>query len=142
DAPLVVDANAPASLPVTLEHFQAIVWRDTQIVDSSGLVEHCELAHGHGFNIEFVSMAQEHGVAHVGDADPHIEMSATYGQNVQLNHSLVALGQPREMRQQYLDFAVGRNFRKSLIVHQERAEKIEVTPDLERMADMRWAGHF
>lgn len=46
------------------------------------------------------------------------------------------------LRQQYLDFAVGRNFRKSLLVHQDRSEQILASPDLERLADLRWAAHF
>src|SRR5690606_18959961 len=82
--------------------------------------------------LEFVSLADQHALAHVGDAEPHIDMAATFGANVQLNHSLVALGQPREFRQQYLDFAVGRNFRKSLLVHKYRADKMLVSPDMER----------
>lgn len=104
--------------------------------------EYLETFNNPCYLLEFVSMAQQHGVAHVGDADPQLEMSATYGQNVQLNHSLVAIGQPREMRQQYLDFAVGRNFRKSLIVHQERADQILDVPNTEALVELRWAGHF
>lgn len=104
--------------------------------------EYLETFNNPCYLLEFVSMAQQHGMVHVGDADPHVEMAATYGQNVQLSHSLVAMGQPREMRQQYLDFAVGRNFRKSVIVHQELAEQIQISPNLELLADLRWAGHF
>ncbi len=87
-------------------------------------------------------MSAQYGLTHVGDSEPHVELSATYGQNVQLNHSLIALGQPREMRQQYLDFAVGRNFRKSVVIHSDRAEHVLISPDLDRLADLRWAGHF
>src|SRR5690606_25394461 len=61
---------------------------------------------------------------------------------VQLFHSLVALGQPRILRQQYLDFAVGRNFRKSLLVHGGRESDIRTSPDMDRLDDLRWAGHF
>ncbi len=104
--------------------------------------EYLEMFNNPCYLLEFVNMADQHGVVHVGDADPHQEMAATYGQNVQLNHSLVALGQPRVMRQQYLDFAAGRNFRKSLIVHQERAGQILDTPNIEALTELRWAGHF
>lgn len=104
--------------------------------------EYLETFNNPCYLLEFVNMANEHGVEHVGDADPHVEMAATYGRNVQLNHSLVGLGQPRVLRQQYLDFAVGRNFRKSLIVHAERAGQILNSPNLEALADLRWAGHF
>ena len=92
--------------------------------------------------LEFVDQAQQHGLTHVGDAEAHLELAATYGQNVQLNHSLIALGKPREMRQQYLDFAVGRNFRKSLIVHQARADEVLNGPDTARLADLRWAACY
>lgn len=104
--------------------------------------EYLEIFNNPCYLLEFVNLADQHNLAHVGDADPYIEMSVTYGQNVQLNHSLVALGQPREMRQQYLDFAVGRNFRKSLLVHKDRADQISTGPNLEKLADLRWAGHF
>ncbi|MGE4336238.1 MAG: methyltransferase regulatory domain-containing protein [Pigmentiphaga sp.] len=104
--------------------------------------EYLETFNNPCYLLEFASLADQHGLTHAGDSDPHVELSATYGQNVQLNHSLVALGQPREMRQQYLDFSVGRNFRKSLLVHKDRADQILVSPDLERLADLRWAGSF
>ncbi|WJJ93293.1 class I SAM-dependent methyltransferase [Neopusillimonas aromaticivorans] len=104
--------------------------------------EYLETFNNPCYLLEFVNLADQYGLTQVGDADPHVEMAVTYGQNVQLNHSLVALGQPREMRQQYLDFAVGRNFRKSLVVHQTRADQVLVVPDMERLADLRWAGQF
>ncbi|WP_397474212.1 methyltransferase regulatory domain-containing protein [Pusillimonas sp.] len=104
--------------------------------------EYLEAFNNPCYLLEFASLASQHGLAHVGDVEPHVEMSATYGQNVQLNHSLVALGQPREMRQQYLDFAVGRNFRKSLVVHQERVQQILASVETEQLAQLRWAGQF
>ncbi len=104
--------------------------------------EYLEIFNNPCYLLEFAAMAQEFGVSHVGDSEPHTELAATFGQNVQLNHSLIALGQPRIMRQQYLDFAVGRNFRKSLLVHEERSEDIATSPDLNKLADLRWAGFF
>ena len=104
--------------------------------------EYLEIFNNPCYLLEFVNLADQYNLTHVGDAEPHIEMSTTYGQNVQLNHSLVALGQPREMRQQYLDFAMGRNFRKSLLVHKDRADQVSTGPNLEKLIDLRWAGHF
>ena len=89
--------------------------------------------------IEFAEAAAQAGLAYVGDAEPQGEMSVVHGQNVQLNHSLISLGQPKLIKQQYLDFAVGREFRRSLFVHQERATGILNTPDLDRLADLHWA---
>lgn len=104
--------------------------------------EYLEAFNNPCYLLEFVNLVDQHGLAHVGDAEPHSEMSVTYGQNVQLHHSLVALGQPREWRQQYLDFAVGRNFRKSLVVHADRGAAIFASPAMERLANFRWAGYF
>lgn len=92
--------------------------------------------------VEFVDAVRQAGMAYVGDADSQSEISSTYGNNVQLNHSLVAMGQPKELRQQYLDFAVGRNFRKSLLVHEERQQSIAIAPVLERLDDVRFASYF
>src|SRR5690606_16786719 len=89
--------------------------------------------------IEFAEAAAQAGLAYVGDAQPQNEISGTYGANVQLNQSLVALGQPKVLRQQYLDFAVGRDFRRSLLVHLERADEVLHTPDLARVTELNWA---
>ncbi|WP_411570911.1 methyltransferase regulatory domain-containing protein [Pectobacterium cacticida] len=104
--------------------------------------EYLETFNAPCYLLEFADLVQQQGMEHVGDAEPQLELSATFGQNVQLNHSLIAMGQPRILRQQYLDFAVGRNFRKSIIVHQARAEQILVKPDIERLVDLRYAGYF
>lgn len=104
--------------------------------------EYLETFNNPCYLLEFVNMADQYSLAHVGDADPHAELSTTYGQNVQLHHSLIAMGQPREVRQQYLDFAIGRNFRKSLLVHAARAGHIPMSPDTDKLSDLRWAGHF
>lgn len=104
--------------------------------------EYLEAFNAPCYFVEFAAAAQQAGLAYLGDAESHSELAQTYGQNVQLNHSLVALGQPKIMRQQYLDFAVGRNFRKSLVIHAEREPEISVSPEMERLRDLRWAGHF
>lgn len=92
--------------------------------------------------VEFADAARRAGLAYVGDAEAQSEMSATYDSNVQLNHSLIALGQSKVMRQQYLDFSVGRNFRRSLLVHEERQSSIAIAPELEYLNDLRFAGYF
>ncbi|WGL29594.1 class I SAM-dependent methyltransferase [Pectobacterium brasiliense] len=104
--------------------------------------EYLETFNSPCYLLEFADMLQQHGLEHVGDAEIHTELAIAYGEHVQLNHSLVAMGQPRVLRQQYLDFAIGRNFRKSIVVHQERAEQVRISPNLERLADLRWAGYF
>lgn len=92
--------------------------------------------------VEFASVAELAGLAYVGDALPQDEISSKFGLNVQLNHSLVAMGQSKIMRQQYLDFAAGRSFRRSLFVKQHQATEIADAPDLGRFPGLRWAANF
>jgi Cyclopropane fatty acid synthase and related methyltransferases len=104
--------------------------------------EYLEIFNNPCYLLEFADMADQHGLMHVGDVEPQTELSAVYGQNVQINHSLIALGQARILRQQYLDFSVGRTFRKSLVVRKERAGEILNSPSIDRLKELRWAGHF
>ncbi|WP_254632531.1 MULTISPECIES: methyltransferase regulatory domain-containing protein [Achromobacter] len=89
--------------------------------------------------VEFANKAVEAGLSYVGDAMPLSEVPLEFGQKVSLSHSLLALGQTKAVRQQYLDFATGRSFRQSLLVSETRAQEIRSAPDLERLADLRWA---
>ncbi len=100
-----------------------------------------------GFNapcylVEFADLAMRNGMSYLGDAYASLESAANYGQNVQLNLSLIAIGQPKLMRQQYLDFLVGQNFRRSLLVHQRRHEEILVQPDFSQATHLRAAAIF
>lgn len=104
--------------------------------------EHLETFNTPCYFVEFANAAQQAGLAYIGDAEAQSELSDTYGQNVQLNHSLVAMGQPKEMRQQYLDFAVGRTFRKSLLMATPPESGIQSTPSLALLGNLRLAGHF
>lgn len=89
--------------------------------------------------VEFAGKAAQAGLAYVGDADPLSEIPLQFGQNVSLSHSLLSMGQPAAMRQQYLDFATGRGFRQSLLIAQHRQPEILSAPDLTRLADLNWA---
>jgi len=92
--------------------------------------------------VEFVDAAQHAGLEYVGDAEAQGELAWTYGRAVQVHHSTTAMGQPKAIRQQYLDFAVGRMFRKSLLTHPENAVSLRMDPDLEHLADLRFAGTY
>lgn len=89
--------------------------------------------------VELAGRASEAGLAYVGDALPHSEVALNFGQGVSLNHSLLTMGQPATVRQQYLDFATGRAFRQSLWINQERAADILGKPDLLRLQALRFA---
>jgi len=97
--------------------------------------EYLETVNTPCYFVEFVQSALDSGLGYVGDAEAQSELPASFGANVQLNLSLVAMGQDRIMRQQYLDFAVGRTFRRSLLTHVERLEEAG-HPNVERLKDL------
>lgn len=92
--------------------------------------------------IEFANTAVQSDLIHVGDAEPEQEIPLTHGYNVALYNSVIGLGQQAVVRQQYLDFAVGRHFRHSMLVHRERAQECLPVPDLSRLESLRCAGCF
>ncbi|OZI60282.1 bifunctional class I SAM-dependent methyltransferase/glycosyltransferase [Bordetella genomosp. 11] len=91
---------------------------------------------------EFAALVQEAGLGYVGDTQPHVETPQTYGNHVALTHSLVALGKPKAVRQQYLDFAVGRSTRFSLVAHDGMAALAQPGPEVERLRQCRLAASF
>lgn len=89
--------------------------------------------------VELAGRASTAGLAYVGDARPMSEIPLNFGQGVSLNHSLLTMGQPATVRQQYLDFATGRAFRQCLWVSQDRAGEVLAQPDLTRLQHLRFA---
>ena len=51
DAPLVIYPDAVLALEVTFERFKPVGWRNPQIVQGDGVVEHTQLATRHGLDI-------------------------------------------------------------------------------------------
>lgn len=91
--------------------------------------EYLEAINSPCYFLEFAAAAQQAGLAYLTDAEPQLSFPSTYGTKVAQGLSGLSVNAGREMREQYLDFAVGRSFRKSLLVHSERAEAILDQPD-------------
>lgn len=92
--------------------------------------------------VEFADLAMRNGLDYLGDAHPSSELAANFGRNVQLNLSLIAMGQSKLMRQQYLDFLIGQTFRKSLLVKAGSSANVFMQPDAMRGKDLRLAALF
>jgi len=93
------------------------------------LHEYLEAVNTPCYFLEFAAAAQQAGLAYVTDAEPQLSFPSTYGSRVALGLNGLAVNAGREMREQYLDFAIGRSFRKSMLVHAERAESILDQPE-------------
>ncbi|UFK37940.1 methyltransferase regulatory domain-containing protein [Pectobacterium parvum] len=100
-----------------------------------GLNEPCYL-------LDFNTLATGAGLTYVGDIQPHTELAEHYGENVSSMHQVICASMHKVLKQQYLDFAVGRESRFTLLVAQERSEEVLPEPDWSRLADFHWAGSF
>jgi predicted O-linked N-acetylglucosamine transferase (SPINDLY family) len=90
---------------------------------------------------EFCHQASELGLSYVGDAVPQYELPHSYGEKVAALHALVA-GQQRIAAQQYLDFAVSRRERFSLLSATSAEQHFPALPDSSRLDALYWAGNF
>jgi len=104
--------------------------------------EHLEAVNAPCYFLEFAAAAQQAGLAYLTDAEPQSCMASNYGNNVAVLHNALSADAPREMREQYLDFAVGRQFRKSLLIHEERASNILETPEVNVFEKMHFGARL
>jgi hypothetical protein len=51
DAPLIIDANAVLSQPVTFQGFQPVAWRHSQVIQTTGNLRLSELSPGYRSDI-------------------------------------------------------------------------------------------
>lgn len=98
--------------------------------------EYLEAVNSPCYFLEFAAAAQQAGLAYLADAEPQSSMATNYGDNVAVLHNALSVNSSAEMREQYLDFAVGRQFRKSLLVHVERTKDILNVPEVNVFENM------
>ncbi|AVG38939.1 methyltransferase regulatory domain-containing protein [Achromobacter insolitus] len=101
--------------------------------------EYLEAINSPCYFLEFIAAIQQSGLAYLTDAEPQATFPSTFGENVANHLAVLSVETTREMREQYLDFAMGRQFRKSLLVHAERAGAAFENPEGTKFADMHFA---
>lgn len=79
---------------------------------------------------EFLQRSQAHGLAYLGEALPSMMMPANYGEDL-ARTLYAAVGDDQARVEQYLDFAIDRAFRQTLLVRSQRAAAIRRQPGLE-----------
>ncbi|MFM9868875.1 methyltransferase regulatory domain-containing protein [Achromobacter xylosoxidans] len=100
--------------------------------------EYLEAVNSPCYFLEFVAQAQQHGLAYLADAMPETSISTNYGNHVAAHHQQVSQGFDRAVREQFLDIAIGRQFRRSLLVHAEQAANALEQPEASGFADMHF----
>lgn len=104
--------------------------------------EYLEL-HNHPIYLkDFVRQLDAFGLAYVGDAEARNELPSRYGAKFAQYFNLFTQGQSNLARQQYLDFAIGRQFRKALIMHRDSISEEAPAVDLSRLSHLQFAGWF
>ncbi|RUS02456.1 O-linked N-acetylglucosamine transferase family protein [Pectobacterium polaris] len=92
--------------------------------------------------LDFNAQIGQEGLSYVGEIEPHTEIAAHYGEQVDSLLRAICPTGNKILKQQYLDFNVGRKRRFSLLVAAERAEKLESEIDTSRLDKLSWAGSF
>ncbi|WP_226099746.1 methyltransferase regulatory domain-containing protein [Dickeya oryzae] len=92
--------------------------------------------------VDFYSQITQAGFAYVGDVRAYTELAEHYGEQVSHLHETICPENTVYLRQQYLDFAVNRSQRFSILIPEERAKDILPSPDLAKLEDFNWAGNF
>ncbi|WP_449555292.1 O-linked N-acetylglucosamine transferase family protein [Lelliottia amnigena] len=91
--------------------------------------------------VSFSSQAESMGLRFVGDLLPQYELGSYYNPTTEELISAVSAGVSRSMVQQYLDYAVQRRERFTLLCHLDAAVP-SVEPDLIHLKKLHWAGNF
>lgn len=92
--------------------------------------------------IEFNSRIENLSLCYVGDLQPATELPGHYGDRIGQLVDTICPQPHKILTQQYLDFAVDRVERFTLLTHAAHASCINTLPDTVRLVDMRWAGSF
>lgn len=111
---------------------------------SDALLSHHYLSSDHtaSYLVEFNERIENNGLAYVGDIRPATEHASYYDDDMTQPWLELSYGAGKVLSQQYLDIAVNRNRRFSLLVNASRSTEVLETVDYNRLAGMRWAGSF
>jgi len=90
---------------------------------------------------EFVERIRPHQLAYLGEAQPSMMMPSNYGQEL-ARQLYGALGEDQVRVEQYLDFAISRAFRQTLLVRAERAATLRWQLDQKAVGELHFAAHL
>lgn len=104
--------------------------------------EYLELHNNPMYLTDFACLAQQYGLRHVGDVEVREDLLERHGLHINEDFVQIAHTKDRLEQQQLLDYAVGRSFRKSLVLRESFAAKHVIEPNLDRLPELLFAGWF
>ncbi len=106
--------------------------------DHGLLHDELELFNTPCYFIDFARQAESYGLAYLAEAQPEYMIAGNFGDD--LAERLAAkCGDDRVLLQHYLDLAINRSFRQSLLVNQERSADIRHALDRTRFGGLHFA---
>lgn len=90
---------------------------------------------------QMVERAGRHELAYLGEARPSMMLPSNYSQELS-NQLYGALGMDQVRVEQYLDFAIGRSFRQTLLIHKQRAADLRWQVERETLHRMHYAANL
>lgn len=104
--------------------------------------EYLELHNNPMYLTDFALLAQQYELRHVGDVEVREELLERHGLHTNATFMQLAQTKSKLEQQQLLDYAVGRSFRKSLVLRESFSAKHATEPDLSRLSELLFAGCF
>lgn len=102
------------------------------------LHEELELFNTPCYFTEFASRARSYGLAYLSESQPEYMFARNFGADL-AGRLTARCGDDHVLLQQYLDLAINRSFRQSLLVHQERAVDVRHSLDRKRFDTLHFA---
>jgi methyltransferase-like protein/predicted O-methyltransferase YrrM len=112
--------------------------RDEGFGDSYLLHDELETVNSPCYFLELLERARPYGLAYLAESRPEVMFAKNYGSKV-AEYVLEQCGGVQVLIEQYLDFAVDRAFRESLLVHAERATQVQYDLNRSRYRQMHFA---
>jgi predicted O-linked N-acetylglucosamine transferase (SPINDLY family)/predicted O-methyltransferase YrrM len=91
---------------------------------------------------DFNQHVEKSRLCYAGDVSAQLEMAAHYGKDIELVHKTAAGAFNKIASQQYLDFAVNRQIRFSLLISINHPDEIRQDPAFDNIDKLHWAGNY
>lgn len=141
--PFLEEGVSPHNLLQPAKEYLATQLPDCESQDYYLAHEYLELHNNPLYFKQMIDFAEQNNLRYIGDAEPKIECADYYqlADNKEFIR-LCASASTALAQQQYLDFAVGRSFRKSLLCSNRHPDQVFDYPDFSRLVDLLFAASF
>jgi predicted O-linked N-acetylglucosamine transferase (SPINDLY family)/SAM-dependent methyltransferase len=113
-----------------------------QMSDAELMAQYLEQSNDACLLSEFTARVEASGLRLIGDVVPQYEIARHYSEHVHQLQRVINPGKSRLEAQQYLDFAVQRSERFSLLISALSPQPVCDNPELEKIDTLHWAAYY